>query len=91
MDEFRDEGWDSMTITYYIGDGVLVDDKDQPIRNILMTTGPLSRESFGVMSGDDRILYIRNHKLEHDFEVVLHDGKWTEMVGLSDNRGNQAE
>lgn len=86
--ELAEEGFDSMTITYYIGDGVLADNRDQPIPNILMTTGPLSRESFGVMSGDDRIVYIRNYKLEHDFEVILHDGKWTDLVGLSDDRGD---
>lgn len=82
-----------MSVTYYLGDGVLVDNRDQVIPNILMTTGPLSRESFGGISGDDRIRYVRNHKLEHDFEVLLHDGKWTEITGLNngDNRDDRAE
>jgi hypothetical protein len=90
--ELADEGFETMSITYYIGDGVLIDDRDQNIPNILMTTGPLSRDSFGGISGDDRIMYVRNHKLEHDFEIVLHDGKWTDlMLNYGDNRGNQAK
>jgi len=85
--ELASEGFDSMHLTYYAGDNVLTDDRDQHIPNILMTTGPIGRNSFGNLSGDDRIMYIRNHKLEHDFEVILHDGKFSEVVaGLQDER-----
>jgi len=83
--ELAEEGFQSAHLTFYAGDNVLVDDKDQPFQNLLMITGPLSRESFGGISEDDRIAYFRNHRLEHDFEVILHDGKYVEIVlGVGD-------
>lgn len=71
------------TITYYIGDGTLADEKDQEIPLIDPTVGSTNLERFGHGSGDSRVVYVRNERLTTDFEVVLHDGKFAhEVLGL---------
>lgn len=82
LEEFSDveEGWEQITITWFEADGVLVDDKETPIPNILTTIGPLSRESFGNMSEDPNILYIRNHNLQVDFEVILDARAYVDVI-----------
>lgn len=73
-------GWQQLSITYYAGDKVLADDAEQPIRDVLMTTGPISREGFGGISEDPSIRYIRNEKLELDFEIRWDDRSYAEAV-----------
>lgn len=76
-----DAGWQQLTITWYNGDGVLVDDKEQPIRDTNSITGVKPVKSmFGGVSGDPSIMYIRNPRLEVDFEVVWDDGSYVDVI-----------
>lgn len=81
-EEFAEQelGWQAVTITYYAADRVLTDDKEQPIRDIRSTVGPLSKASFGGISGDPNIRYIRNERLELDFEIVLDERAYVDVV-----------
>lgn len=80
QDEFTD-GQDSQdTLTYYADDGVLADTQDMPVDNLLRMVGPDALQSFGLGSGDPRIVYVRNEKISADFEIVLHDGNYGEIV-----------
>jgi hypothetical protein len=74
------DGWQQLTITYYAGDTVLVDDKEQPIQDIVKTVGPLTPLSFGGVSEDPHIRYVRNHRLEVDFEIVLDRRSYVDVV-----------
>lgn len=67
------------SITYYEGDNVLVDERDQPIPDLNTIVGERNLK-FGGVSGDDEIVYIRNHNLEVDFEVVRSYGTYAEEV-----------
>lgn len=73
-------GWQVLSITYYAGDKVLTDDKDQPIRDVLQTVGPISDKSFGHLSGDASIRLVRNERLQIDFEVVLNQGSYADVI-----------
>ena len=67
------------TLTYYQGDDVLVDDQDVPIYNYEKTASPLT---FGKGSQDPSIVYIRNERLEADYEVLLDHGHYAvEVLG----------
>ena len=66
------------TLTYYQGDRVLVDEKDQPLP-IKSAIGDGNLQ-FGKASGDLNIVYIRNERLEVDFEVIQSLGTYTEEV-----------
>jgi hypothetical protein len=82
VEEFGEQGdgWQQLTITYYALDKVLVDDKDQPIRDIQGTVGPLDALGFGGISGDPHIRYVRCHKLEIDFEIVLDARSYADVI-----------
>ena len=73
-------GWQQLTITYYAGDQVLADDKDQPIRDIRGTVGSVELITFGGPSGDPHLKYVRNEKLEIDFEIVYDRRSYADVV-----------
>ena len=79
--EFEDGELDysQNTLTYYEGDDVLTDERDQPIHHLQKIVGAENLK-FGEMSDDPNIVYIRNNELEVDFEVCRSKGTFTEEV-----------
>lgn len=82
-DEFfqnDDEEYDQTTITYYAGDDVLCDERDEVLepRDHIVGAANLAMFGTGHGSGDPNVLYIRNPRTFSDFEVVLNDGKYSE-------------
>lgn len=67
------------TLTYYEGDDVLTDDRDQPIHNKRPVVGEDNLQ-FGEKSNDPNVVYIRNNHLEVDFEVCRSAGSFAEEV-----------
>lgn len=67
------------TLTYYEGDDVLTDERDQPIHNKRPVVGDDNLQ-FGEKSNDPNIVYIRNNHLEVDFEVCRSTGTFSEEV-----------
>lgn len=80
-DEFfeAEMDYEQTTLTYYEGDDVLTDDKDQPIRDLDRIVGE-DNIQFGRGSKDKNVVYIRNEKLMSDFEVTRSFGSYTEEV-----------
>lgn len=70
----------SLSVKWYDDDQVLVDDQGQPIPDIRRTTGLLSKSGFGGVSGDPNIRYVRNERLEIDFEIAFDERSYTEAV-----------
>lgn len=80
VDEFvADEmGWGSQsTLTWYEGDQVLCDEQDKPIYNHSETVGELR---FGHGSNDANVVYIRNEKLQSEFEVLRDTDSYENVV-----------
>lgn len=72
------------TLTYFDGDGVLVDERENPINHMNKIIGE-SNLDFGNASEDKNVVYIRNDEMEVDFEVCRSPGKFTEEVlGMPD-------
>jgi len=67
------------TLTYYEGDEVLADEKDEMIHDPDMIIGE-GNIRFGYGSREANNVYIRNEKMEADFEVVRSTGKYAEEV-----------
>lgn len=92
-DEYNDSevGFNQVTLTYYAGDDVLSDENDSPIFDVEQTVGDaLSR--FGENSGDENTVFVRNTKIDLDFEVVRSPGKYSvEVAGLSDDSLKHSE
>jgi hypothetical protein len=81
-DEFFEEGNDyaQRQLTYYNGDNVLVDEENNPIDNHERVVGEMK---FGHGSHDPNVVYIRNEKLNAEYEVFLQPGLYSiEIQGL---------
>jgi hypothetical protein len=72
-DEFfeNEPGHRQSQLTYYKGDNILCDELDSPIYDPERVVGTLE---FGRGSQDPNIVYVRNVKLDADYEVVLDHG-----------------
>lgn len=82
-DEFfqnEDDEYDQTTITYYAGDDVLCDERDEVLepRDHIVGSDNLKMMGTGHGSGDPNVLYIRNPRTCSDFEVVMNEGKYSE-------------
>lgn len=85
QEEFMENAPDYIqnTVTYYRGDNVLADERDDPIEEIEKVVGLDCLVSFGKDSSDDRAVHVRNEVLQLDFEVLLHEGSYaTEVLGV---------
>lgn len=81
-DEFMENTFEhgQNTLTYYKADDVLADERDQAIEEVESTVGVRNLTRFGHGSRDSNIVYIRNERLELDFEVTLNQGSYAEEV-----------
>jgi hypothetical protein len=82
-----DAAYDEVTYTYYEGDDVLCNERDEIIsqedRDRLI--GEVNLEKFGHGSGDPYVVYIRNDQLEIDYEIVKSTKSYAEEVrGITD-------
>lgn len=66
------EHYEKITLTYYPRERVLLDD-DDPVTNIVGDIGWKNLNQFGGISEDPEVVYIRNDRMETDFEVVKEE------------------
>lgn len=79
-EEYSEGESNGETFTYYAGDSVLADENQDPVDDIRGTVGTEALDHFGLGSGDSRIVYVRNERIGIDFEIILHDGSYGEVV-----------
>lgn len=72
--------FDTSRVTYYELDDTLTDEHDKPITDVNGTIGDDHLVRFGSGSKDNNIVYIRNEKLQCDYEVVKSTGSYLEEV-----------
>ena len=90
MEEYasgNDEGYKCVTLSYY-DDDVVTDDKDTPLRNPESFLGTEALFSFGELSQDENIVYVRNDDKKAMYEVVRmnKDYSTTKVVPLRISR-----
>ncbi|QWY82390.1 hypothetical protein SEA_AFLAC_58 [Gordonia phage Aflac] len=76
----NDPQYQQNTISFYQGDSVLADESDQPIPDINSIVGERNLQRFGEGSGDPNIVFVRNDRLEVDFEITQSLGTYAEEV-----------
>lgn len=77
----RNDGeWQQSTLTWYVVDGVLADDRDKMIEDVDETVGKTNLLLFGQGSSDSNIVHIRNPRLNLEFEVLRDEGSYREKV-----------
>lgn len=74
------------SLVYFTKDEVLCDDRDEVVDNIVQVLGPDALNSFGEDSDDVDIVYVRNMRMQCDFEVVREHMSYKENVlGIKDD------
>lgn len=80
------------SLVYFEKDKILVDDRDDIIDNIEMILGSEALSSFGEGSEDNDIVYVRNMRIQCDFEVVREHMSYRENVlGVEDDEEDSEE
>lgn len=82
IDEREEQPYDEITLTYYEGDDVLCDERDEVIGNPDRDrmVGETNLERFGHGSNNDHVVYIRNDKLEAQYEIVRSPNSYAKEV-----------
>lgn len=81
--------YDTSTLTYFEDDDTVVDEQDKPLEDVDAIIGEDHLVRFGSGSKDRNIVYIRNDRLETDYEVVKAKGSYLEAVlGMGDDDTN---
>ncbi len=79
--ELLDEGFQQISVTFFEADRTLCDDKEKPIRDMVGTIGTVNPKGLSPeKSGDPHIRYVRNRRLEVDFEILLDARSFAETV-----------
>lgn len=90
-DEFyADElNYAQITLTYYAGDDILVDEEEAPIYNHNQIVGPMK---FGHGSGDPNVFHVRNDKRRAEYEIIKDPEMYSvEVLGLSLERSEASK
>ena len=88
-DEFMEgeNGFVQTTMTYYNGDDILTDDQDIPVVDIEAVVGSENLSKFGYGSRDRNVVYVRNEKLEQEYEIAFSQGEFSkEVAGFTELR-----
>lgn len=82
IEQFSEENdhYDKSTIYFYEDDETLADENEEIIQDILSVIGGSALSSFGCGSGDREIVYVRNDKMEIDYEVIRLSKSYSETV-----------
>lgn len=69
-DEDEGDDYAKITLTYYPRERILLDDDEEVIDDINAYVGWRNLSQFGGESGDADVVFVRNRRLQTDFEVV---------------------
>lgn len=72
--------WEKLSIAYYEDDDVLADEREKVVDDIEYLVGEKHLEFFGLRSGDNNIVFVRNPQISADIEVTRNAGSYTEIV-----------
>ena len=81
-EQFSEENahFDKISLTYYEDDCTLADEGDEIITDVDDTVGRENLDKFGELSGDPEVVYVRNEKLDIDYEVIRLSKSYSDTV-----------
>ena len=73
-DDFGEEGYTEIELTYYIDDNTLTDDADEPMEELDIIS---SIGSIDILNGckDGEYIYIRNEEKEIDYSIAISENR----------------
>lgn len=80
----NEEERSQVNLTYYRGDDVLADEEDRTIDNADGLIGNENLQKFGYGSKDRNVVYVRNPKINVEYEIVHSHGEYSvEVLGMN--------
>lgn len=70
--------YDKLTLNYYEGNGVLLDDHNDVFVDFEDYIGHDTLDQFGAFGVGDNLVYVRNDKWESDYEIIKFDESYEE-------------
>lgn len=88
-DEFfeSEKDYENQVLTYFEADDTVVDEGDKALDDPDRLIGEGTLNRFGHGSRDKNVVYVRNDRLEMDFEIVRGSGSYLEALGLGPEPG----
>lgn len=78
-DDFGEEdGYETISLTYYQKNDLVTDDDDEPVENVDMVVGYESLTHFGEYEDDS--VFVRNDRLKADYEILLDDRDYEDVL-----------
>lgn len=93
VDEFHDEmiHYSKISITYFKGDNIVAYEDDSMMLDPDTSFDLINLSRFGIKSNDPNIVYVRNPLMDIDYEIVLDEGKFADvMARINGNSGDDA-
>lgn len=85
LGDFYEErrNYDKITIDWYDEDNVVLDEREEPIADIVSYVGCDMNTLFGKppTDGDPDSRFVRNDKYQSDYEVIRHHASWKQLNG----------
>lgn len=83
--------FENVSLTYYEQDDTLTNESDEPIREIDKMIGEDHLVRFGHGSKSSNVVYVRNERLQTDFEITKSTGSYLEEVlGVTNDDAEQS-
>lgn len=76
----QDEEYEKVSLTYFAGDDVLMEEDESVVSNPDDILGPDALTKFGEQSNDPDIVFVRNEKLRIDYEVTQQQNTFAEEI-----------
>jgi hypothetical protein len=78
FDQFgaEEDKFDKLTVYFYKKDLTMTDDQDTIMEDVNEAVGDIN---LLIYAGND-VVYIRNERLSIDYEIIVHDGSYKELV-----------
>ena len=83
--EGPEDGYDQAAVTYYILDHILIDERDKQL-DVSAAVGDIRPDWFGNEADDENVCYVRNTKINIEFEVNRSLESYAkDVLGVGDN------
>lgn len=78
------DDYDQVAVTYYQNDDILIDETDKQL-DVRAAIGNIRPSWFGHEAEDENVCYVRNTKVEIEFEVIRSQGSYAkDVLGIGD-------
>ena len=82
VEEYFDEKphFQKLSVTYFAGDNIVCYEDDTIMLDPEESFGVINLSRFGIKSDSEHIVYVRNPRIDVDYEIVKDEGKYADLI-----------